>query len=133
MSTEQMRFENDLKHPGYIVGEAKGMWGIIRDAAILPKWPKVIMWVRAAERPNSPDKYYLLFDLTGYSATAPTATLYEVDKGAKLDKTEWPNGDADFKLAFNPDHAFGFYLPCDRLGQNGKEKTWKTNSQILVD
>ena len=125
MSAQQISFEKHLEEPGFLVGAKQGAWGILRDAPESPKWPNALFWVAAPEREGCLERYYLMLTLTGYPETAPSATFWDLKNNERLKDADWPKGDADFVLAFNPGRPNGFYLPCDGIGRAGKEGIWK--------
>jgi len=109
-------FLEHVKLPSFEDGVQRGYWGVTDIA-----WPYVIIWIGAAPRQNSPDRYYLRFWLESYPALGPTATLWDVDRCQKLDRSRWPKGTDCVKSVFRTDwyDCNALYAPWDRIAMYG--------------
>lgn len=129
MKPELLLFNQHVEKAGFQTGIDKGMWGIHNDDPTRPTWPIVFMWVQAAVKSACPDKYYFKFDLSGYSAVAPTACPWDIEKDKELPAGEWPKGSKLVSFTFNPGWRPGglcaLYAPCDRVAMAGHEG-WRT-------
>jgi hypothetical protein len=95
-----------LRSGRFIAGQSRGRWRLV-DAA----WPHPLIEVSARDG----RKFVLRFDCNGYSDLAPTATLWDVERGQMLGADQWPRG-GRVSQTFNPGWKNGtsLYLPCDR-------------------
>ncbi len=120
-SPEQRLFESDLEDAGYKCGVLKRRWEVASPPAVPTNlaWPNVAFWLTAAERPNSPGRYLVMTDLTGYRAAAPTGTFWSAETHKQLEPSLRPKGKVDsrFALVFRTDWENGraFYHPFDRV------------------
>ena len=76
-SPDKRIFQADIDSAPFRSGVVSSRWGFPDDrisVAPLP-WPRVIFWLAAAQRENSPDCFYLRLDLAGYRNVAPTGTF----------------------------------------------------------
>jgi hypothetical protein len=133
---DQRLFEEDLVSAEFRAGVAKGLWGL-PSPEVLPeglKWPKTILWIAAAARPNAPERFYLLLDAAGYRSVPPTGTFWDPTTKATLDIAKRPKGKPDsrfakvFRTGWN-DAAF--YHPYDRVAAEG-HKEWAKDQPHLV-
>jgi hypothetical protein len=100
-------------------GEELGSWGLLLDKTV--QWPNAVIWIAAAPRPQSPDRYHLFFNLAHYPKVGPTAYLWDIETKAKLALAKWPKGVGDVKMAFRTDwnNAAALYCPWDRVAAEG--------------
>lgn len=95
-------------------GVAAGHWRLISV-----DWPRAVVAVSAAERPDSPRGFGLRFELGGYPNTAPTGGLWDVDTNGSTPADRRPKGERAARL-FRTDGWIGgataMYAPWDRLG-----------------
>jgi hypothetical protein len=133
---DQSLFYEDLRSAEFLIGEAKGLWGL-PSPELVPedlKWPKVILWITAGPRPNSPDRFYLLLDVDGYRSVPPTGTFWDPAKKSVLENSKRPKGKSDSRFAkvFRTDWKDGsaFYHPYDRVAADGHP--WATEQPHLV-
>ena len=127
MSTDRLLFEMHISEGEFQSGVDKGYWGIHPNTLELKEhWPKVIIWVQAAYKESGKERYYLCFDLAGYSAVAPTACPWDVELNKPLKPDLWPKGgtlvDSVFKHSWRLD---ALYIPCDRVAIPGHDG-WRT-------
>jgi hypothetical protein len=138
MTPHEECFEEHVAAPPFQEGVDRGHWAIVRK-----EWP--IVWIRisVAPRSNSPGELCLRFDLNNYMAVAPTATLWDLERNARLNAAIWPKGDGDVREAFKPkwkDGATGLYAPWDREAlaahpewrESHKGRAWVPNDQTVV-
>lgn len=109
MKIDEKVLRAHLEQGPFLSGVTKGRWRLVEIA-----WPHAIIAVSAAQRKNSPEEFYLRFELTNYPEDPPTADLWDMDSSAKLDPTKRPCGSARVSKAFRADRS-SLYLPCDRL------------------
>lgn len=118
MSAEcQQEFQRDLLSFRFREGELKGDWGLAEGAPA--PWPHALLWIRTAERDSRTVRFYFRFDLTGYPKSAPSACLWNIDKGEVLDESKRPRDSSgavliEFRMPWNGYHAL--YVPWDRGG-----------------
>jgi hypothetical protein len=108
-------FWNHLSEVEFLLGEARGQWGVAGDPQ-LPSWPRVIIWIRAPRSATSSEVVYLNFDLAGYPSQAPTALPWNMETNQRLANNQWPKGSTQIATAFNPGWKNGssLYIPMDR-------------------
>jgi hypothetical protein len=96
-------------------------------------WPYVLIGICAATRAGGPTEYMLRFECSNYPHLAPTAQLWDPDRGIPLDPSRWPTGRFRVPLAFNPAWKNGqcLYLPCDRLSFEGHEG-WRMQHPSMI-
>lgn len=130
-------FQEDVESVGFLNGVVKGWWGFPDDHTLPapPTWPYVILWLAAAERKNSPDRFYLRLDLAGYRAEAPTGTFCDPATGSPLDPTKRPKGRSGSRVErvfrTNWKNGDAFYHPYDRVALPGHEN-WATENPNVV-
>lgn len=129
LAPDQALFEEDIAAADFRSGMAKGKWGQ-PDAALLEdfKWPKYLLWIRPAVRPNAPDRFYISMDAAGYRTVPPTGTFWDPATKAVLSKDKRPKGKPNSRVAkvFRTDWNDGtaFYHPYDRAAA-GTHKDWE--------
>jgi len=126
MTPDAALFNQHVNDADFQSGIDSGMWGIQDHDPGYPAWPNVVIWVQAAPKSECPDKYFFKFNLSGYSATAPTACPWDVVTNTRLENSLWPKGSQFVSKTFNYNwkpHAL--YAPCDRVAMEGHE-AWKT-------
>ena len=134
---DRRAFQTDVESVGFRNGVVKGRWGFPDHGipATPPTWPYVILWIAAAERQNSPDRFYLRLNLEGYRTEAPTGTFYDPATGSPLDLTMRPKGRPGSRVekVFRTDWKSGnaFYHPYDRVALPGHEN-WETENPNVV-
>jgi hypothetical protein len=119
-------FHQHVNDADFQVGVDNGMWSICNENSNYPTWPIVIIWVKAAEKKDCPDKYHFRFDLSGYPSVAPAACPWNNTTNARLENNQWPRGrkfvNNTFNYGWNPN---ALYAPCDRIAMAGHD-TWRT-------
>lgn len=129
MTPDQKLFMLDLEDAGFRTGVLASRWGIA-DADAVPAsmaWPKACFWLRAAERPNAPDRYFIMIDVDGYRAISPTGSFWDPVGKTMLAAGSFPKGKpgSRFEKVYRTDWPPGlckaFYHPYDRftLGTHG--------------
>lgn len=131
------KLTDHIKSPLFQRGVDNKKWGIVEPLdQIESTWPKLTVWVQPAKKENSPKKYYLRFDLSGYPQKAPTATLWDIDNDQKLPTSQWPSGkkklvDAVFKQSWKNGDCL--YVPCDRKScQGSHRRDWQKKHPHLM-
>lgn len=134
---DQRAFEADVDDADFQIGVVKGMWGLA-EVSLGPDgmtWPKVLLWVASAARPNLPDRYYLLLDLENYRMVAPTGPFWDVTRRQPLPAEQWPKGKPGSRVAkvFRTDwkKCTALYHPYDRTA-NHDHTQWKTEQPHLI-
>ena len=124
MDLAQCLLEEDVQSPEYLAGAARGLWGRIEA-----DWPHGLFWLSVPARANSPDRFHLLIDLTGYRDQAPTGTLVNAQTREKLELSSWPKGrdGSRFAKVFRTDWEGrrALYHPFDRFAFNS-HTNWAT-------
>ena len=112
MGPDERALRNHLDQPAFLEGVGRGRWRVAGQV----NWPHLLIAVSAAPRDGSPSEYFLRFDLTGYPATAPTATPWDPVRNAKLADSLRPKGELVAKV-FRTDWKEGeaLYAPFDRV------------------
>ncbi len=133
---DQRLFGEDLLSAEFKAGAAKGFWGIPDQDLVPepPEWPNRVLWIAAAERPNAPQRYFVLLDLSGYRSVPPTGTFWDVSTKAALEIEKRPKGapNSRFAKVFRTDwknHAF--YHPYDRIAAQ-EHADWPTTQPHLI-
>ena len=143
---DQAILESDLVSAEFRIGVAKGVWGL-PDLDVVPEevvWPKVIFWIAAGPRPNSPERFYIALDAAGYRSVPPTGTFWDPNTKTTLEFEKRPKGKPDSRFAkvFRTDWENGraFYHPYDRVAAQGHPDWAKqqphlvwTNNHTIVD
>jgi hypothetical protein len=136
---DQRLLEHDLLSAEFCSGAAKGLWGL-PEQGMLPDgfaWPNVILWMAAAPRPNSPDKFYVYLDATGYRSVPPTGTFWDSATKQTLAHAKRPRGKPDSRFAkvFRTDWESGsaFYHPYDRKGSLTHPEWPKAQPHLIWD
>ncbi|MCC7302470.1 MAG: hypothetical protein IT233_07505 [Bacteroidia bacterium] len=120
MRPDLQLFNTHVEEAEFQIGVDNGMWGIVDDNPQRPTWPYVIIWVQASPKPNAPNMYYFRFELSGYSASAPTACPWDIDGNQRLPDNLWPKGNKFVSSVFRPSwNPNALYAPCDRLAMGG--------------
>lgn len=131
---DQALFEEDLASVEFRSSAAKGKWGLpAPDFAGLLTWPKRLLWISAAPRPNAPDQFYVALDLQGYRADPPTGTFGDPQTNGMLPVGKRPKGKENSRVAtvFRTDWNNGtaFYHPYDRVAAAGHKAAWEKGGQ----
>lgn len=132
----------DLVSAEFRAGEVRGDWKLTSPMSGLP-WPYVFTEVSAAPRPNSPERWLVRWDATGYGSGPITGGFWDATTGAFLSKDKWPKGRPGSVVAsvFKTDGwaapGAGFYHPLDRQALAGhpwtdSRYTWNTSVTIAT-
>jgi hypothetical protein len=139
---DQRLFEEDLLSAEFLMGVAKGQWGL-PDQEVLadqPPWPNRILWIAAAARPNAPERFYISLDIGGYRSVSPTGTFWDPGTRCMLDLSKRPKGrdGSRFARVFRtdwpgppPQGGSAFYHPYERVAAQG-HGTWPGEQPHLV-
>lgn len=134
---DERLFREDLQSADFINGVAKGQWGMPSTDALPADlvWPKVVLWIAAAARPNSPDRFYVVLDAAGYRSVPPTGTFWDLSEKSTLGHAKRPKGKPNSRVAmvFRTDWNNGtaFYHPYDRVAAQG-HADWPAAQPHLV-
>jgi hypothetical protein len=135
-SAAQRLLEQDLKQAEFLIGVSKGYWLLAKEVAD-DDWPYVYTWIRAADRPNSPEQMLVRWDVDGYGSQSPTGAFWDEKEKDFLAPGLWPKGRAGspvesvFKVGGWAAPGKGFYHPYDRQARNG-HTDWPTNNPQYV-
>src|SRR5436190_10115102 len=91
---DQRLFEGDLCSAEFRDGVIQGRWGVPESGEVPADlaWPFVILWITAAERPNSPDRFFVRLDVSGYRSVPPTGTFWDPTTKATMEFAKRPKG-----------------------------------------
>lgn len=133
---DQRLFEEDILSAEFRIGVANRLWDVAAtDVQPQERWPKVIFWLAAPQRPNAPERFQIGLDLTGYRTVPPTGSFWDPEARAALPTAKWPKGKPDTRFAkvFRTDwqNAVAFYHPFDRVAAQG-HSDWATAQPHLV-
>jgi len=125
LSPDNRLFEADLQSAEFRDGEACRKWGkaepdVIPNDDKAKAWPNVFLWIAAAPRANSPNRFHIALDAAGYRTVPPTGTFWDPAKKARLDFTAFPKGKSGSRFAMVFRTNWGeskraFYHPYDRV------------------
>ncbi len=127
---DQSLFEEDLASAEFRSGAAKGKWGLPAPERLTEdfKWPKRLLWIAAAARANSPDRFHIAMDAAGYRVVPPTGTFWDPATKSLLAVSNRPKGKpgSRFERVFRTDWNSGtaFYHPYDRVAAEGHKNEW---------
>ena len=124
VTPDQETFEAHVAEDDFRNGVVLGQWDIHPVEGVV--WPNSVMWIGAAPKAKSPDRFYLRFTLDGYPNQAPSA-YFCIETGDKAPEGKWPTGINDVAMAFcvnNWEHRNAFYAPWDRAGLRAHPE-WK--------
>lgn len=131
MTPDQRTFLNHIAGGRFQMGADRGEWWVVKS-----RWPNPLIAVATAERDGAPAALVLQFELTNYSATAPTSQPWDEHRGAPLGLELWPAGTGRVTTAFNPQwmpspgvHAL--YHPIDRMAISGHDN-WRTQDPASI-
>jgi hypothetical protein len=130
MSPDLQLFHKHVEEAEFQIGIDKDMWGLADNNPQHPTWPYIIIWIKAAVKPNAPDKYYFRFELSGYSASAPTACPWDINTNQRLPDHLWPRGNKFVSTVFKLGNQPALYAPCDRMAMPG-HGDWQTKHPDL--
>ena len=134
-TTAQRLLEEDLAKPEFRSGVDGGHWELARPVTA-QAWPHVFTHVRAAPRPNCPDRYLVRWDLEGYNAL-PSGAFWDDTREDYLAPEMWPKGlpgsvvATVFRVTAWAHPGQGFYHPYDRKALHGHHQ-WPTQNPAYV-
>lgn len=125
MNPEEAVFRSHVMEAPFQAGLDREQWGFHGSLDDII-WPHVTLWIQADATVMPSRRVHLLFDLQGYSQTAPTARPWDVEKNAFLEHASWPKGSGNVAKIFNPGWNGGtaLYAPCDRMAMKNHDQ-WK--------
>lgn len=116
-------------------GEDAGRWGLPDGASRdeFPKWPKVILWVKARPRKDAPERFFFSFDFTNYPTDAQTGQLIDPASGALLPEAKRPKGSDRVLMVFRTNWKDGtaLYHPYDRVAIEGHNEWPRTHPHLI--
>ena len=96
----------------FMAGVRQGRWRFVDGM----EWPHVLIAVSAAQRKNSPEEFFLRFELSGYPGEAPTATPWDPATGCALSSEMRPKGErVGYVFRSDWENGHALYAPCDRV------------------
>lgn len=111
---DELAFIDDLAGARFQDGVDRGKWRLVSSM-----WPFAVIAVSSAPRENSPDEFFLRFQLEGYPAGATAAPwnpegdqVLQPDKRPKGERAAWA-----FRIDWNEGTAL--YVPWDRVAVEG--------------
>ena len=116
MTPDQEIFQDHILENDFRNGVVLSQWDVHPLEGVT--WPNLIMWVSAAPRPNSPNKYHFRFTLDEYPKNPPTSHVC-LENGTKAPDAKWPSGVHDVAMVFcvnNWEFRNALYAPWDRAG-----------------
>jgi hypothetical protein len=132
---DQRAFLTDTENGTFRIGVAEGIWGFA-DKSLLPpdlSWPRVVLWVAAEARNNSPDRFYICLDCQNYPMEPPTGNFWDIETKGPLVPAKRPKGKGNVAKVFRTDWEQGraFYHPYDRFASNS-HSNWKQKYPHLI-
>ena len=111
-------------------GVKQGRWRIVGCI----EWPHVLVAVSAGQRKNSPNEFFLRFDLSGYPVEAPTATPWDTTVAGVLAPELRPKGE-HVAHVFRSDWESGLalYAPFDRIALRSHPDWQRTHASYAWD
>jgi hypothetical protein len=115
LDPDERAFRAHIADARFLAGVADGRWTVIEDA-----WPLVTFAIAAAPRENSPKKYFLRANLSGYPFAAPTSAPWDAANNQPLASDKRPKGERVGHV-FRTDWESGsaLYAPYDRVALGG--------------
>ena len=117
MQINILAFNKDVLDGSFKLAITQEKWGIVDDSDERPTWPFILIWVAAAERENSPNRYYFRFELDNYPSQAPNICIWDYKNNKPLVGTDRPKGVEDAAILFRSDaweQGLHLYAPYER-------------------
>jgi hypothetical protein len=126
---DERLFDEDIRSVEFRIRAEEGRWGLPTPELLSEfKWPRRLLWIAAAPRPSSPDRFYVAIDASGYRAVPPTGSFWDVAAKCLLDVRVRPKGKPGSRVAkvFRTDWNNGtaFYHPYDRVAADSHKREW---------
>ncbi len=119
MKPDESLFKSHLEEAPFLSGSDAQKWGLFGQVGEIA-WPYAILWVAADPTILAAGRIYLRFDLTGYSADAPTACPWDIKAMARLENSLWPKRTGKYAKVFRLDwNGSALYAPVDRAAIPG--------------
>lgn len=113
-------FREDIAGGSFAAGVDRALWRL--DDI---EWPRAVIEVAAAPRPESPEWLALRFDLSHYPG-APSAQPWHLVMNEPLPPAWWPDGHERLRMAFRPEWRLdALYIPLDRIALEA-HPNWST-------
>ena len=113
MTPDEVALRHDLEAPPFRLGERRGRWRCARL-----RFPLAYFEVAAPVRANSPSRFLLRLNTTGYKGIGPTGELWHGQRDIALPLEHRPRGPNGVLLAFQQWGIPCFYNPIDRLARD---------------
>jgi len=112
MTPDEQSLRADLGSARFLSGEDRGHWRFNQL-----QWPHLYVNVTAQDK----REFVLRLDCSGFPASPPTGTFWDMALNNKLASEKWPSGGERIRLAFRHDWQNGnaLYIPCDRISITG--------------
>jgi hypothetical protein len=131
---DQALFEEDIASVGFRDGARKGKWGLPPPDLLAEAftWPKRLIWIGAAPRPNGPERFYISMNAAGYRSAPPTGTFWDPTTKSSLANPKRPKGtpgsrvERVFRIDWN--NGTAFYHPYDRVAADSHKPQWATGA-----
>lgn len=111
MGPDEEALRADLNSCGHRVGERRGKWQFVKL-----EFPVLYLRVRASTRAAGPPWFLLRIDCQGYPGAAPTAQLWDGQRGCAVPLEQRPHGRNGVLIAFSQWQAC-LYHPIDRMAR----------------
>lgn len=110
MRPDVVVFTQHLEDAGYLNGFETKKWGIHESVFEASPEPFVIAWVSAAERIDSPTRYFFKIRLGNYPALAADICIWDPINNASLAESERPKGVGNVAMLFRTNWEMGLHL-----------------------
>jgi hypothetical protein len=137
-------FNRDIDSYLFVDGESENKWGIVNKVNMGQEWPIVYIWIAAANRPLSPEKYFFKFKLDSYPNLAPEIYLWDIENKSNISVTQSPTGKKNVATVFRYDswtlgNSYHIYAPFERHAFNTHpgwdtvypNEYWKKSDSII--
>ncbi len=107
MQPDEQALRADLSSAPFLSGEDRGRWKFHKL-----EWPYLYVDIIARDGKS----FTLRLECSGYPASPPTGTFWDLPAGCRLAFDKWPAGGERIQMAFKPGWKDGnaLYIPCDR-------------------
>ncbi len=128
--------EEDLQKYEFRIGAERGDW-MLAQPVTAESWPAVFTWIRAAQRPGSPERLLVRWDLDKYGSQLPSGAFWDEASNNYLAMPKWPRGRAGsmvetvFKTSGWAAPGQGFYHPFDRKARLNHDNWPEAHPQYI--
>jgi hypothetical protein len=117
--------EADLTSAAFRAGVSRGCWRKVSYT-----FPILVIGIAAVEPDGTSSEYYFRFELTGFPATGPHVTIWDLETNQALNPTKRPKGTARVTETFKEWGHETVYRPWDRLA--GPHNNWSNTHPSLA-